>query len=411
MSLARIPIEIITDIFDLFDESNVEMPLKIGEHRKMCKILMALRLTCKTLEGVATRQLFRTFYISQSRRSWLNAHSFAANQELRQYLQTLVFFDSHDDDVASYWQKYNDAKKSLKLRFLGFSQFPNLKVFKLDDTWMLRKNARSSVEIPLGRCGIRLTRRGAMIPGFDEMARYDFRLVSISHSLWLPTKSLDLSSLKSLRLSFYPVWWFQVRLDNDLDNLKDLPNLEEFHMNQFFPRRCDDNPNLHSMTNVLEVIASGSNWPRLRHLDLRYLFAEVDQLKSFVALHAAAGTLKRLEIHGDLICAHVTPEEEQKRVDLPHWINTVICAPNGGVETFKHVTGPPEEWYEAKFSLSHTQICMNTDMEDMDTEDTDMENPDADDPGTNGPDTENSNTEHSNTEHLNTEDPETRGHN
>lgn len=399
MSLARIPIELIMNIFDLFDESNVEMPLKIGKHRKMCKILMALRLTCKTLEGVATRQLFCTFHISQSRRSWLNAHSFAANKELRQYLQTLVF-DGRDDDVTSYWQKYKDAQKSPKLRFLGFSQFPNLKVFKLDDTWMLRKNARSSVEIPLGRCGIRLTGRGTMITRFDEMARYDFHLVSISHSLWLSTMSLDLSRVKSLRLSFYPVRWFQVRLENDLDNLKDLPNLEEFHMNQFFPRRCDDNPSLHSMTNVLEVLASGSDWPRIRHLDLRYLFAEVDHLKSFVTLHAAAGTLKTLEIHGDLICAHVTPEEEQKRADLPHWIKTVICTPDGGVETFKHVMGPPEEWHEAEFSPSRTQICMNADMEDTDTED-----PDTEDPGTKGPDLEDSNTES-----LNTENPETRDH-
>lgn len=379
MSIARIPIELITEIFNLFDESNVEMPLKIGKHRKACKILMALRLTCKILEGVATRQLFRTFYISQSRRSWLNAHSFAANPELRQYLQTLVF-DGQDNDVASYWQKYKDAEKSPKLRFLGFSLFPNLKVFKLGDKWMLRKNARSSFEIPLGRCGIRLTGRGTTITRFDEMALFDFRLVSISHSLWLSTKFLDLSSLKSLRLSFYPVRWFQVQLKNDFDNLKDLPNLEEFHMNQYVPHRCDGNPNLHSMINVLEVLASGDDWPRLRHLDLRYLFAEVDHLKTFVALQAAAGALKTLEIHGDLICAHVTPEEEQKRVDLPHWIKTIICDADR-VETFKHVMGPPEEWHEAEFSPSHTQIYMDTATEDTHTEDADAEYP-----GTKGPD-------------------------
>ena len=72
--------------------------------------------------------------------------------------------------------------------------------------------------------------------------------------------------------------------------------------------RCDDNPDLNSMTNVLKLLANGCDWPRLRHLDMRYLFAEVDHLKTFVALHAAAGTLKTLEIHGDLICADVTPE-------------------------------------------------------------------------------------------------------
>lgn len=338
MSLARIPIELITDIFNLLDESNVEMPLRIDKHSEACKILMALRLICKKVGAVATRQLFRT-YISQSRRSWLSAHSFAANQELRQHLQTLVF-DGHNDDVDSYWQKWEDTKRLL--RFLGFSLFSNLKVFKLGDTWMLRKNPQSTVEIPLRRGGIRMSIKGTMITGFEEMARYGFRLVSISHSLWQSTTSLDLSRVKSLRLSFFPVCRFRLGVECDLDNLRDLPNLEIFQINQYFPHRCDDSKSLHLMTDVLELLASESDWPRLRHLDLQYLFAEVDHLKTFVAMHAAAGALKTLEIHGDLICGRVTPEEVQKRVGLPHWIKTVLCAPGGGVETFKHVMGPPK---------------------------------------------------------------------
>lgn len=377
------PIELITDIFNFLDESNVEMPLKMGKHRgEACKILMALRLTCRRLGAVATRQLFRTFYISQSWGSWLNAHSIAANQELRQHLQVLIL-DGRDDDVASYKQKYTDAERSPKLRFLGFSLFPKLKVFKLGDTWMLRKNAQSTVEILSRRCGIRLTKMGSMITGFEEMARYDFRLVSFSYCLGLPITSLDLSSVKTLRLSSYWVWNFQLPLKNDIDNLKDLPNLEEFYMNQHFQHRSDDSRIIQSMASVLELLASGSNWPQLRHLDLRYLFAEVDHLKTFIAMHAAAGALKTLEIHGDLVCAHVTPEEKQKRIDLPNWIKNVICAPSGVVEMFKHVMGPPEEGHEAEFAPNRSHVCIDTDMEDTDTENLDAENP-----GTKGPDVE-----------------------
>ena len=378
MSLAGIPIELIKVIFNLFDESDLEMPLNIDKHRKTCKTLMALRLTCKRLEVVATPQLFRTFYISQSWRSWLNAHTFAANSDLRQYLQNLIC-DGHDEDLASYWQKRRDAEIFPRLGFFDFALFPNLKVFKLDNTWLLRKTARSRVKIPLGHCGIRLTSNGTIITSFDNIARCGFRLVSITHSLWLSTNSLDLSNLRSLRLYFYPTWWYQPRLEKDLHNLKYLPNLEEFHMDQYFPDRCDNNPNLHSMTNMLELFANGCDWPRLRYLDLRYLFAEVDHFKTFVALHAATGTLQTLEIHGELICEHVTPEEEQKRVNLPHWIKNVICAPDGGVETFTYFMGPPEEWHKEKLSPSRAQISTNMDMED-----TDVDHLGAEDLGTNG---------------------------
>lgn len=69
--------------------------------------------------------------------------------------------------------------------------------------------------------------------------------------------------------------------------------------------RCNGNLDFHSMTNLLELFANGCDWPRLRHLALRHLFAEVDHFKAVVALHVAAGTLKTLEIHGDLIlCAY-----------------------------------------------------------------------------------------------------------
>lgn len=370
MSFASLPIEIITHIFDLLDESDVEMPLEIDKHRKMCKALMALRLTCKELGDIATRQLFRTLYVSPSRRSWLNAHTVAANQELRVHLQTLAI-DRYTDG-ASHEQKIQDAIKSPRLGFLDFSLFPNLKVLKADDKWMIRKKTRSNVEISLGCCGIYLTAYGSLMKGFEEIGRYGFSLASVSigldDDLWWPTKSVDLSGLRYLRLSFGMVEWYELSLETDLDHLTQLPNLEEFHMDQFFSRRSDDSQNLDEMTNVLKLLANVRNWPRLRHLDLRYLITTVEDLKAFVTPHAAAGTLKMFEIHGDLICAQVTADEKQKRVDLLHWIKTVICPEGGGV-TFKHVLGSPKELYGSEYSLSSTEGG------DTDAEDTEEYNP------------------------------------
>lgn len=137
MSFTSLPIEIITHIFDLLDESDAEMKLEIDKHRKMCKALMALRLTCKELDGIATRQLFRTLHMSPSRVSWLNVHTVVANQELRVHLQTLAF-DRYTDG-ASHEHKLQDAIKSPSLAYLDFSLFPNLNRVKVDDQWMIRK--------------------------------------------------------------------------------------------------------------------------------------------------------------------------------------------------------------------------------------------------------------------------------
>lgn len=57
-------------IFHLFDESGPRKPYDFRKHREMYKPLMALRLTCKELESIASRQLFRTFCLSPSLESW-----------------------------------------------------------------------------------------------------------------------------------------------------------------------------------------------------------------------------------------------------------------------------------------------------------------------------------------------------
>ena len=79
---ASLPFETITHIFDLLDESEPRKPCDLRKHREMCKTLMALRLTCKELEEVATRQLFRTFCLSPSLDSWLKLHTIGNSRKL-----------------------------------------------------------------------------------------------------------------------------------------------------------------------------------------------------------------------------------------------------------------------------------------------------------------------------------------
>lgn len=52
MSPEAIPVETITRIFDLLDESDAKTPHDVEKHREMCRALMALRLTCKELEAI-----------------------------------------------------------------------------------------------------------------------------------------------------------------------------------------------------------------------------------------------------------------------------------------------------------------------------------------------------------------------
>lgn len=177
--------------------------------------------------------------------------------------------------------------------------------------------------------------------------------IGLGADFWCCTESADLSDLRYLRLTFERFESYKLLLDTDLGQLRELPNLEEFHLDQFFPGRSDDSENLDEMTNVLKLLSNVRNWPRLRHLDLRYLITTVEDLKAFVAPHVSAGTLKTVELHGNLICAQLTEDEKQKRIDLPHWIKTLIC-PDGGGVTLKYVLGPPEEFYEFESPPSNT---------------------------------------------------------
>lgn len=145
---------------------------------------------------------------------------------------------------------------------------------------MIRKKNRGNVQIPFGRFGIYLTRDGCLMEGFDDIERYGFSLASVntefSDSFWWRIKSADLRDLKFLKLSFENFDSYELSLDADLEHLTQLPNVEEFYLDQFFPGRSDDSREIGEMTNLLKLLANARNWPRLHHLDLRYLITEVE---------------------------------------------------------------------------------------------------------------------------------------
>lgn len=59
---------------------------------------MALRLTCKELEEVATRQLFRTFCLSPSLDSWLKLHTIANSRKFQGHLEILALERQNDSE-------------------------------------------------------------------------------------------------------------------------------------------------------------------------------------------------------------------------------------------------------------------------------------------------------------------------
>lgn len=343
MSLVSVPVEIITHIFDLLDESEQEKPFEIHRHREMCKALMALRLTCKELEGITTGQLFRTLSLSSSWDSWSKLHTVAANQKFRVHLQTLAL------DMSQCWKTKHtlmkgNAFESPKFRFLDFSLFPNLKVLKVEDSWIITKKPRSKAQIPLGRFGIHPESFCAdtpvawrLISGLEDIARYDFRLSSVNYALYvnsLPSSLRgDFSGLVYLSLFFVGGYITPTNLDHGLDLLERLmylPNLEEFHLDQYFHDQSNQHWILDNTPNVLKKLAKGNFWPRLRHLILRYLVTTVEDLKAFVAPHTAGDTLETFEMHGYPICTQVTAEEILQRGHLKGWIRNVICPQGEG---------------------------------------------------------------------------------
>ena len=390
MPLTSLPVETVTQIFFLLDECEPEKPYWAEKHREMCETLMAIRLTCKELEEIATRQLFRTFCLSPSLKSWMKLHTIVASQKLRVHLQILALERHQDRSNFSSWDEWYDCawnfqqimtivSYSFRYRVVDLSQLPNLKILKAEDKWVLKKKARSNVQIPFGHCQIRATSFATtlqqpafwnVLGGLTQIIHYDFEILSLncklgSTSPWRLLVNIDFTGLKYLRLFFKASFWnnpYDSPADmNLLAKLQHLPNLEEFHLDQFFHRRSD--PiwlMLRSMTNVLGQLKA-KDWPRLQYLDLRFLNTTVADFQTFVAPHA--GTLKTFHLHSGLLCAQVTQEEEMQRFYLPHWIRTVLC-PRGGSAKFRHFLGQPGGWFVAEGEEGDAEEVENSEDED-----------------------------------------------
>lgn len=401
MLITLLPIEMITQIIECLDESKSTKPYNFKRHKKIFKTLSALRLTCKDLEAVATRQLFRKFVLSASLESWIKLHVIATSPKLRVHLQILAFESHKDQKLSTVWNEsiyefmlntpskttlpdvddhsrfrswnktihklinYNHPETPLPLA-LDLSLLPNLKVLKAEDKWVIKKMPKSNVQIPVGSCEISplsffrtLSTIWDVFSDLPEILQYDFQISFVNCKLvfngpYQYLLNMDLSNLKSLRLyveTTYGNTIWDIRADDILlTMLQHLPNLEEFHLDQNFPNRADSvGAMLVKTTNVLNKLAKAKYWPRLRHLDLRYLATKVTDFQTFVAPHA--GTLQTFRLHGGLVSRLVTQEEERHRYTLPHWIRTVIC-PKGGGAKFEHISEQPglsyyaENWWD-----------------------------------------------------------------
>lgn len=152
MPLTSLLVETVTRIFFLLDECEPEKPYWAEKHREMCETLMAIRLTCKELEEIATRQLFRTFCLSPSLKSWMKLHTIVASQILRMHLQILALERHQDHSNFNSWDEWYDCawdfqrvmtivSYSFRYRVVDLSQLPNLKIMKAEDKWVLTKKA------------------------------------------------------------------------------------------------------------------------------------------------------------------------------------------------------------------------------------------------------------------------------
>lgn len=359
MPFLSLPNEIILQIVDFLDDSDPQKPMEYGKHKETIRAVMALRLTCNLFAKIAFRHLFRTYCLLPSLKCWLRLCSIVRLDIFGRHLETLAL-ERHHEGTYLYKGAMSCISNSPKYSNIDLSLLPKLKVIKAEDKWLLTKKPKSKIRIPLGQCKIQAFSFTEYEPAIwkvlgeiTEISSYDFELSSLNCYMgargpWLTLLSMDFSGLKDLRLAsdgfncnrYRYNLWPDIEL---LTKLQSLPNLEEFHLDQYFFGREEANAStVNYTTNVLKYLER-KDWPRLRHLDLRYLTTTVADFQTFVAPHA--GTLTRFQMHSGIVCPSVTEEEREQRFFLPHWIRTVVC-PRGGGTSFEHYGGQPEGFYE-----------------------------------------------------------------
>ena len=429
----------ILQIADSLDDSDPQKPIDYEKHRQMIRAVMALRLSCKLFGQLAFPHLFRTFCLIPSLKSWLKLCDIAHLDHLGRHLETLALENHQEGSTFGYKIMMRWVSKEPRYSNIDLSLLPRLRVLKAEDKWLLTKkkkiannnnNDSSNIRLPPGQCiieAITFTEYQqpavwSLLDELTEISRYGFEFTSLNCCLgingpWLTLSYMDLSGLRQLRLSSDGVssnrYLSNLLPDIELlQKLQHLPNLEEFYLDQYFVGREEEASsastavpvpaavpaavsapvpapapsapappavNVNYTTNVLKYLQK-KEWPRLRHLDLRYLTTTVADFQTFVAPHA--GELARFQMHSGLVCQRgVTEEERKQRFFLPHWIRTVIC-PRGGGTSFEHYGGQPEGFYETPEDYDQPSVVKEGragDVEGGETEEEDIIMGDCDD--------------------------------
>ena len=294
MSFLSLPNEMIIQIANSLDDSDPEKPIEYKKHREMIRAVMALRLTCKLLAKIAFPHLFRTYCLLPSEISWMTLCTIVTSDNHRGHLETLAL-EKHDEGTQRYRGWMRAISDDMRYSVIDLSLIPKLKVVKAEDKWLITKKPKSKIRIPRGQCGIHvqsfITYQKAIwsvLANLTKTSSYDFEFVSLNCHMgyggpWRHLFNLDFSRLKYLRLDTYGVNanLYQSNLYPDIrlaKRLQHLPNLEEFHLNQFFYGREEATVNF--TANVLHILQK-RDWPRLRHLDLRFLTTTVADLWTF----------------------------------------------------------------------------------------------------------------------------------
>lgn len=359
----------IKEIMDSLDESDPKKPFDIQKHRVMIRALMALRLTSKLLGTIGFPYLFRTFCLLPSLKSWFQLCNIAAISSYGMHLETLAL-ERHDEGTYFYKALMRRNSTSPQYCHLDLSLLPKLKILKSEKNWLLTKKPRSKVQIPLGKCVISTMSFANCRPAIwsvlgdlTGISCYDFEITALNCCMgalgpWQTLLTMDFSGLKNLRLSSDGYYsnryrynlWPDIEL---LTKLQRLPSLEEFHLDQYFFGREEASASaVNHTTNVLKLLLK-KDWPKLRHLDFRYLTTTVADFQAFAAPHA--GTLASFQMHSGIVCPRATEEERKQRFYLPHWIRTVVCPRRGGT-TFEHYEGQPEGFYETPEDYDETSV-------------------------------------------------------
>lgn len=316
MSLASLPDELISHICEnMGGVEEADPPNRSLKLKERAKPLMALRLTSKRIDGIASRQLFRYLVLApKDPQSWMKVWSISRRWMATHVRHLYLEMRERAEDDPTLREKIDRlALTNLLMTMIDLSLFDNLKSLECNVWHVVRV---CSIKIPRNICGFSLGRDDGQFNLWQDFAStlgnitqygFEFRSLTLNlyyHMQWILALGLnDISNITYLELQFDArMTPLAIRSYNRLlPKIQYLPNLKKFKLDH----HCHRHPEniLRFLPNIVGLLhPSKRYWPSLRHLELRNLvLGRFSDLENFLSPYQGR-YLTTVHISGLVFC-------------------------------------------------------------------------------------------------------------